>query len=901
MINENPAEAFELFLRAKELPELEWKGFLEGYSPRVREEVLSLLSHDRAPHPLVLGFDDPVEWSRAWSPDRIGSYEIAGRIGEGASGVVFDAVEPALGRRVAIKALLPGRLSSSTLRRFEREARALALLEHPGIARILRVGTAHEGRFAFPYITMELVDGLPLTRFVLQNDLDRPARLELMAKVCDAVQHAHQKGIVHRDLKPSNILVEAGGMPRILDFGIARLIHDEQGDHATLTGEVLGTPPYISPEQARADWHRIDTRSDIYSLGVLLLEVLTGARPSPHPTASGSFARSTGALAIPGSLRGDLEAVLRKATAAQPEHRYANASDLADELRRAARREPVLARRSSPWKRFTSYLRRHKALSIAVIAVTAGASIALWQAHRANDNALLANENAQRASKNAQRASENAQRANENYETLRDVLLNFCVEPGAPLLDDQKRVELLNRIRHLDLGGSEEEASVLVNIGSLMNTKGDQPHAITKELLDRAVAILEEKLGANHPKTLRARLELGWSAYRARRFTEAEAVARDVSNRLQGDKLHEQLYANAQLALGYSLERQGRYAETIPVLRSVAEGHTTNRLGALNRLGAALMNTGHPDQAIVCFRTVDRVLRESCTEPGQFIYNLRNLADYALRVDGDLEQARRLLNEAAQCAAKYDELPDEDSHPAPIGLAGLAWLAGDLSLCESILKDFLARTPRTITPESTDTLEPRNMLGVCLRDQRRWSEAEPILRAVLKERTEKLGPNAPAVSNSMLNLAQLLVYTGRPDEALDLTARASTIRLASFGPNSPEVLECRAVRGETLVSLGKADEGLELLRSMLRDRGPLADGDWSPDATAVPYAWSLARLGRKDEAEKFLADELELAKTRLGPKHLVTIRRQVRLDRFRDGTSPLLATPAAAVPAAQDP
>ncbi len=281
-----------IFLNALELPSgSEREAYLDaqcGQDVALRREVEELLSHHKQmgdflePTAVVIG-PSAEPGQLAGQPEQtIGRYRLLGVIGEGGVGVVYlaEQAEPVC-RRVALKILKPGMDTREVTARFESERQALALMDHPNIARVFDAGTTDLGR---PYFVMELVEGISLTDYCDQNDLGIRARLELFVQVCQAVQHAHQKGIIHRDLKPSNILVtqcDGRPVPKIIDFGIAKAIGAKpSGQHPlTQVGHFLGTPLYMNPEQAGLGGMDVDTRSDIYSLGVVLYELLTGCTP----------------------------------------------------------------------------------------------------------------------------------------------------------------------------------------------------------------------------------------------------------------------------------------------------------------------------------------------------------------------------------------------------------------------------------------------------------------------------------------------------------------------------------------------------------------------------------------------------------------------------------------------
>jgi hypothetical protein len=317
-------------------------------------------------------------------PERIGPYEIVRVLGEGAMGVVYEALQPSPRRRVALKVLRRGALDDARAPELlAREAAALARLSHPGIAVIHEAGRSADGH---SYLVMELVEGVSLVAYAREHALDRRARVRLLAAVCSAVQHAHARGVVHRDLKPSNVLVvergDAAGQPKVLDFGLARLA-DAGG--ATLSGTVLGTPAYMSPEQALG--RPAGPASDVYALGVMLYELVTGALPielsgttlvEAVRRIAETPARSPSRW-VPG-LERELEAVLMRCLEKDPTRRYADAGALADELGRWLEGRPVLARTSGLAERAWRGARRHKvgvfaSLVVALFAALAGFAI----------------------------------------------------------------------------------------------------------------------------------------------------------------------------------------------------------------------------------------------------------------------------------------------------------------------------------------------------------------------------------------------------------------------------------------------------------------------------------------------------------------------------------------------
>jgi serine/threonine protein kinase len=299
-------------------------------------------------------------------PESIGTYRILGVLGEGGMGTVYQAEQQSPHRMVALKVIRAGIFSRDILRRFERESEALGRLQHSGIAQIYDAGTADDR----PYFAMEFVEGRPLIAYASEQSLDVAARLELMAKISDAVNHAHQRGILHRDLKPGNILVDKTGQPKILDFGVARMIDsDSQAARQTNLGQLIGTLDYMSPEQTLGNPLDMDIRSDIYSLGVIMYQLLADKLPyqtrqlalpevirvilEEEPEPLSTFHRC---------YRGDIEIIAAKALEKDKDRRYASAAEMAGDIRQHLANEPIIARPARAAYRTGKFIRRYPAL-----------------------------------------------------------------------------------------------------------------------------------------------------------------------------------------------------------------------------------------------------------------------------------------------------------------------------------------------------------------------------------------------------------------------------------------------------------------------------------------------------------------------------------------------------------
>ena len=436
------SEIDQVFLETIERPLNERSAFLdrrcEGLDPLVREEVKKLLDADRDASEADLTSSAPrldvaqflaSTYDGGSSEDVgsvIGPYRLLQKLGEGGMGSVYMAEQKQpVRRRVALKVIKPGMDSKQVVARFEAERQALAMMNHPNIAKVLEVGTTDAGR---PYFVMELVMGIPITRFCKEKRLPISERLKLFISVCQAVQHAHQKGVIHRDLKPSNILVaeyDNATVPKIIDFGLAKATHQQLTEKTLFTnfGQVVGTFQYMSPEQAKMNQLDIDTRSDIYSLGVVLYELLTGCTPldaktlraaafdemlrlireadPPRPSTRLSNGPESSATAescqtepkkLSLLLRGDLDAIVMKALEKERDRRYDTSTALAEDIQRFIHHEPVNASPASALYYLKRFVRRNRAAVATVVSVflllVSASGITAWfwkEAVEAND------------------------------------------------------------------------------------------------------------------------------------------------------------------------------------------------------------------------------------------------------------------------------------------------------------------------------------------------------------------------------------------------------------------------------------------------------------------------------------------------------------------------------------
>lgn len=351
----------------------------------------------RSGDPVSSAFDDgPM-------PERIGRYTIRRKLGEGGMGVVYLAEQDEPRRPVAVKVVRPEAMSGQMRRRFQQEARVLGLLRHPGIAQVYEAGTAIGDGRELAYFAMEYVEGTPLTEYADSRQLSHRARLELLAAICDAVHHAHQKGVVHRDLKPENILVDPTGQSKVLDFGVANATNADIKTLSVQTqaAQLIGTLPYMSPEQALGDPDAVDTRCDVYTLGVIAYELL--AKKLPLDLRRSSIVEAARIIReeepmrlgqVSRVFRGDIETIVAKALEKDREHRYASAAELGADIRRFLHDDPIVARPPSAIYQMRKFARRHRGVAvgvgIAVLALVGGSAVAVWQALEARSAQRIA-------------------------------------------------------------------------------------------------------------------------------------------------------------------------------------------------------------------------------------------------------------------------------------------------------------------------------------------------------------------------------------------------------------------------------------------------------------------------------------------------------------------------------
>ncbi len=854
----------DLFGEALELPVMERAAFLDrvcngDFALRARVEAL-LAGFDRAgqflEQPLAGNPTRPLDEQPG---DIIGPYTLIEKIGEGGCGAVYLAEQKSpIRRRVALKIIKLGMDTRQVIARFSGERQALALMDHPDIARVLDAGATEAGR---PYFVMDLVDGVPITRFCDEHRLSVPVRLDLFARVCLALQHAHQKGIIHRDVKPSNILVvmrDGVPAPRVIDFGIAKATQERLTDQTLLTGidQVIGTPAYMSPEQADHREADIDTRSDIYSLGVLLYELLTGrlpfdpdalrnaglekvrqllretepARPSLQvaalPAVEGRLEaerRATTAGGLVAALQGDLDWIVMRCLEKERDRRYGSAQELADDLRRHLHREPVMARPPSTWYRASRFVSRHRVAcaSAVIIALTlvTGTIVSVDQAvraTRAEHHAKAERDTANAASRAAAQARADALRRQEQAEDL----LTFMLGSFRAELKNT-RLETLNAV----------DAKAMAYFASL------DPRDLDDTVLTRQTKALYQ---IGETRMEEARYADAATAFAA---SYERAAALVVRHPRDADMLFER--AQAEYWIGFVAWRRGdfatagdwltRYRDSALALSTLEAG----KLRAQHEVGYGYHNLAVLDvsrgkleaarHGFAAERTAVETMLASNPDDVSLQFSLADIASWqgtVAEADGRYAEA---VGHYSECSSRFEELMKREPK-APrwrLRLADSEGLTGDLFAVTGRHADAAATYARVRTLRAALVQQdPKNRL---------WQYA--ALNGRLHEITRLLVPSGdPTLVTELAGIRTQLegLVKAEPSSTVFAAALATAwrleaeLRFSAHRPDAAEAIDQALQLGEPLITEARADSrstGEFALACVLAGRIAQAAGD----------------------------------------------------------------------------
>jgi serine/threonine-protein kinase len=842
---------------------------------------------------------------------RIGSYEILRVLGEGGMGTVFLAAraDEHYRRQVAIKLMHAGLgYSVSMQARFRAERQILANLDHPNIARLLDGGlTSFEEAGStpgVPYLVMEYVDGVTIDVYCREHRLKLDDRLRLFLTMCAAVEYAHNNLVVHRDIKPANILVSSAGVPKLLDFGIAKLLDPEFGSEEaprSRATEHLMTPEYASPEQIRGE--PVTTSTDVHGLGMLLYELLTGRRPfltsgkSPLETAriiceqlpeSPSAAAHTSSslpVAEVRKLKGDLDNIVLMAMRKEPDRRYASVAQLAADVRAYMNGYPLVARTDHWLYRSQKFVRRHRAgVAAGVLAVFAlvGFSIAMGVlARRATREQQIAQRQAQFLSDMFQAST--PEEARGSTITARDLLdrgaqrvdKEFAAQPEvrASLLENiaqayeslgvldqaQKLAERSYTLRSQISGpDSAGNAGVLDLLATVIRLQGDYPKA--EPFFRRLVAIRRRATGEDNLDFATALSDLGECLYLENKDSEAETILR------QSLAIHRRLGPDFGPAtrnyLALLLERKGEYPEAAQLLSEAAEIDRRTRGGdspeyatALHNFGSALIDAGDLRGAEAKLREALAIRRKvlPANHPNLF-YSLNNLA-FVLLNEGDWQGGEPFAREALALTEK--SLGEQ--HPLVAssrnGLARVLEAKSDFPAASQQFRLALDILHSANQSDGWSAAQITLNLAMLDLDRGEYAEAERLSRQSL-ERFQKLGGNdTPAVATALIELAEDRLFQGDPKAAEPLLRQAVKIRQEKFRPGHPAIIFAQTRLGEELVAADEAAQAEPILRQAVamaqKPEFPLPA--WQVAEPEDALAGCLQILRRQPEAEKWRA------------------------------------------------
>jgi len=752
-------------------------------------------------------------------PPCIGAYRILGLIGEGGMGTVYEALQEKPERKVALKVIKPGVISADALRRFDQETRLLGKLHHAGIAQIYEAGTADAGQGPQPYFAMEWIQGETLRGHAERAHFGVRDKLALMARICDAVHHAHQKAIIHRDLKPGNILIDETGQPKILDFGVARATDaDRQATLHTTAGEIVGTLPYMSPEQVSADPSDLDIRSDVYALGVILYELLAGKRPYE---VRGTLAEAVRTVAeveptplrtLDRAFRGDVDTIVGKALAKEKDRRYASAAELAADIRRYLDDEPILARPASATYQLAKFARRNKVLVGAVMVVFLALA-----------GGVLT------TSLQAARARREAHKAEAVSAFVRDML-------GSANPRSISR-EAPDRGRTLTVLQAMEPAAAKLDAGEL-----------SKEPLVEAA--VRQTVGATYR-------DLG--DYAAAETNLRKAL--DTRTRLlpaENDEVAESLDGMAQLLSMRDKpeEAEPLFRRALAIRRKTAAAQPGALASSLNGLAELLQGQeGKAQEADALFREALELERTRLAPDDPQAARTRSSLGILLHAQGKLEEAAPLFEEALASRRRSLGPHHPDVASTLYYLALLQKDQGKAEEATASMGEAVNIWRGVLGAEHPFLAVSLATLGALYRDQGMLAEAEPVLRQSIDIQRRTVAKDDPQLGASLYNLAKLLQAEGKPGEAEPVAREALSIMRVKLPPDSPTLAAITAGLGSILTDQGRFAEAEPLLRQAVAigDKA-LPEGDWQRSLLHSFLGGALTGLHRFQEAEPLVVN-----------------------------------------------
>jgi tetratricopeptide (TPR) repeat protein len=791
----------------------------------------------------------------------IGRYHLLQKIGEGGMGEVWlaEQKEP-VRRRVAVKLVKAGMDTREVIARFESERQALALMEHPAIAKVFDAGSTPQGA---PYFVMEYVAGVPITEYCDTHRMNIRERLELFMHVCEGVRHAHQKAILHRDLKPSNILVtelDGRAAPKIIDFGVAKALGEKLTADTMFTrvGALVGTPEYMSPEQALSRGDDIDTRTDVYSLGIIFYELLAGAPPielrkialeeflrrlreeePPKPStkirtqdadSSSELARKRHSepLALAKQIGGDLDSIALKALEKDRSRRYGSASDFAADIGRYLNNEAVLAVPPSAAYRARKFARRYRGTLVTacafVLVLIVAAAISIRQSLRANREAAVAQAVNDFLRNDVLAQASAANQAGPTTKPDPDLKVRTALDRAAARLKGKFERQ------------PEVEAAIRDTIGRTYTDLGLYPEA--RMQLERALDLHRRGLGTEHQETLATARSLGYLDLLQGKNAEAETILTDtaaVQRRILGPEHAETLASMLTLETVYA--KQGKYAQ--------AEALSAQVMGIQRRL----LGPEHPDT----------------------LKSMNNLA-LAYYEEGKYEQAEKLDNQILELRKRLLGPEHPDTLGSMNNLAMIYNAESKYSEAEDLDSQSIDIRRRVLGPEHPDTLLAMNNLAVVDLNDGKYAQASKLDSEVLEIRRRVLGPEHPDTLQSMHNLALASYVQGKYAQAEALFNQTVEVRRRVLGPEHARTLlsmwilaDVYAVQGKYARADALFKQTLEASQRVLGPEHPIALGELSD------IAFMYQRQGKYALAEPPIAKVVAVRQRALGRENQETI------------------------------
>jgi len=881
--------------------------FLEqtcGGDGELRREVESLLNHAdgaeqylkgavlkmaaRAPNPLGVPNEIVSTDLDETAGVSIGRYCLLRKIGEGGMGEVWLAYqkEP-IRRSVALKLVKAGKNTREVIARFQSERQALALMDHPAIAKVFDAGSTPQGA---PYFVMEHVAGVPITAYCDDNRLTVRQRLELFIQVCEGVQHAHQKAIIHRDLKPANILViemDGRALPKIIDFGVAKALTRNLTADILLTsaGALVGTPQYMSPEQADSPSEDIDTRTDVYSLGVVLYELLAGVSPlelrkiafeeflrrlreeepakpsttirNQGPAARMELARNRRSepAALTKQICGDLDSITLKALEKDRSRRYGSPSDLSADIGRYLENEAVLAVPPSAAYRTGKFTRRYRAaittVGAFVLVLMLAAGVSIRQTVRANREAAAA-------------------RAVSDF-LQNDLLAQASVgnQSGSIKPDRDLKVRTVLDRAALRIAGRfdrqpEVEAAIRDTIGQTYTDLGLFPEA--QKQSERAVALERIVLGAENPRTLKTISRLGRIAYLQGSYPEAEKLLShtlEIQRRNLGSEHLDTLYSLNNLANVYL--RQGKYEQaealnrqTMETRRRVLGPEHPETLASMNDLAATYYEQGKYAQAeALDIRTVEIRRRSLGSEHPDTLTSLTNLINVYYQ-QGKYAQAETLNSQILEIRRRVLGSEHRDTIASMNNLADDYFMQGKYAQAEKLFVQTIETQQRVFGSDVPDTLKYESNLAEVYDEEGKYAQSEALLIRTLGIQRRVLGAEHPGTLMSMSNLAHCYRSQDKYEQAEALYSQTLEIRRHVLGREHPDTLYTLTdmaymYQREAKYALAETSAA----QALAGQRHALGSEHPDPADSATVLALSCESQGKFAESELFAREAVE--------------------------------------------